>query len=120
MRSISAMSTPVATTNSAGPAGVARRDVARRRLALEDRLSPLREEVALVDGVIDEIPRQRLVGREAAVDVRVRGRAAAEPAAANGSLDDRPEAARVLVHGDQERREAAVAPREQGLPVRLA
>src|SRR5215470_14201342 len=105
MRSISAMSTPVATTNSARPAGVARRDVAGRRLALEHRLPPLREEVALVDGVIDEVPRQRLVGREATVDVRVGGRSAAEPAVPDGSPHDRPEAARVLVDGDEERGE---------------
>src|SRR5262245_39192856 len=117
MRSTSQTSTPTPRIMSARAAGVARRGVARRRLQLREGLPPLGEEVALVDGVVDEVPGKERVETPAAVDIAIRIDAVR---AATERLQRRPPRVGTRVEPGEDRRDAPVAAREERLQIRLA
>src|SRR2546422_1894045 len=118
MRATSHTSTPrpTITATSARAAGVAGGGVAGRRLQLAERLTAFREEVALVDRVLDEVPGQQRIEGVGAVDeaIRIHALAPAE------GFQDGPPLLRALVQADQDRGRAPVAAREERLQVRLA
>src|SRR5207302_2398273 len=96
--------------------GVAGGGIAGRRLQLAERLAAFREQVALVDRVLDEVPGQQRIEGVGAVDeaARVHALAPAE------GFQDGPPLLRALVQADQDRGRAPVAAREERLQVRLA
>src|SRR5581483_4559707 len=103
---------------SARAAAVARRGVAGRRLEPGERLPTLREEVALVDAVVDEVPREERVRPELAVDESI-GVDDAVPARAERAQRG-PPLVRPRVQPLEDGGHAAVAAREQRLEVRRA
>src|SRR5204862_233708 len=121
MRATSHTSTPRPTIMSdstlARAAGVAGGGIAGRRLELGERLAALREKIALVDGVLDEIPGQQSVQRVRAVDEAV-GVDTVRPAAER--FQDGPPLVGTLVQADEDRRRTPVAAREERLQVCLA
>src|SRR5881296_51993 len=119
MRATSHTSTPRPTiiATSARAAGVASGGVTGRRLQLAQRLAAFREEVALVDRVLDEVPGQQRIDGVGAVDEAVRVDALAP---APQGFQDGPPFVGALVQADQDRRRAPIAAREERLQVRLA
>src|SRR5262249_14509605 len=123
MRSTSQTSTPIPAITapappSACPAGVARVGVTRLRLALLVRLPPLGDEVALLDLVVDEIPRQQLVEAVSAMDEAIGVDEVVPPAAQRAQ--QRPPTLRIRVQALQQLGHAPVAARQQRLQVALA
>src|SRR5437763_16264137 len=121
MRATSHTSTPrptiMADSTLARAAGVAGGGIAGRRLQLAERLAALREQVALVDRVLDEVPGQQRIEGVGAVDEAVRVHALAP---APEGVQDGPPLLGALVQADQGRRRAPIAAREERLQVRLA
>src|SRR5947199_278676 len=111
------MPTIMADSTLARAAGVAGGGIAGRRLELGERLAAFREKIALVDGVLDEIPGQQSVQRVRAVDEAV-GVDTVRPAAER--FQDGPPLVGTLVQADEDRRRTPVAAREERLQVCLA
>src|SRR5207247_2097523 len=109
--------TIMADSTLARAAGVAGGGIAGRRLELGERLAAFREKIALVDGVLDEIPGQQSVQRVRAVDEAV-GVDTVRPAAER--FQDGPPLVGTLVQADEDRRRTPVAAREERLQVCLA
>src|SRR5689334_12368364 len=106
MRAISQASTPIPPTlmpraSRARRARVAGMRVARRGLELAVRLAALGEEVALLDLVVDEVPRQELVGVVRAMDEAIRIDDVVAPAGRR--LQHRPPVVGRLVQTDEQR-----------------
>src|SRR5262249_5535445 len=129
MRSISHTSTPMPAITAAcpgrarraalaRPARVARMGVARRRLDLAVRLPALGEEIALVDAVIDEVPRQRLVELVCAMHEPI-GVHQVVPAPPEPP-PRRPPGCRIAVQAREDRADATIAAREERLQVGLS
>src|SRR5439155_1094301 len=103
---------------SAAAAGMAGGGVAGRRLDLRNRLSPLGNEVPLIDRVVDEVPRQHRVERIGAMDeaIRIDGLAAS----AAQPPERRPPGVGLGREELEDRRDAPVAAGEQRREIRLA
>src|SRR5690242_11648795 len=104
------MPTPTVTA-SARPAGVTGRRVAGRRLQLRERLPPLGDEIALVNRVVDEVPRQAGVEGIHAVHEPVRIDEIAGVAAERG--EDRPPVVGALRQPRENVPRTAIAAREE-------
>src|SRR6516165_11795151 len=123
MRSTSQTSTPIPAITAPPPpsaraAGVAGVGIARLRLAFLVRLPPLGGEVALLDLVVDEIPRQQLVEPVGAMHEAIGVDQIVPPAAQRAQ--QRPPALRIGVQSLQQLGHAPVATRQERLQVALA
>src|SRR2546427_11633984 len=121
MRATSHTSTPIATITalpgrSARAAGVTGGGVAGRRRERGESFPPLGEEVALVDGVIDEAPGKERVVRIGAMDEAV----GIDPLPAPAErLEGRPPRLRARVQPGEDCRRPPIATRKERLQVRL-